>query len=62
MRVVSAVVGIVGQKHVAGIDIVGEHLDQILYGERRAEKLVGQADRDRDRGAVRAPDADRQVL
>ena len=40
MRVVSAVVGIVGQEDVAGMDVIFEHLDQFLDRKRRAEKLV----------------------
>src|ERR1700690_166759 len=62
MAVVTAMVGIVGQKHVPGIDVIGKQFNQILYGERRAEKLYGQTDRDRNCGAIRAPDATRHVL
>ena len=62
MRCVSAMIGIVGQEHVAGMNVALEHLDQFLDGIGRPEMLIGQADGNGDGRAVGAPDADGEIL
>ena len=62
VAIVAAVIGIVGQEDVAGVDVAGEIANQILDGERGAEELHRQAGRNGDGSAIGAPDADGQIL
>src|ERR1039458_6439693 len=62
MAIEAAVIRIVGQEDVAGVDVAGEVANQILDGERRAKELHRQAGWNGDGRAIRAPDADGQVL
>ena len=62
VAVVAAVVGIVGEDHVAGVQVVLELLADRLDGELRAEELARQAFGHGHRRPVGEPDADRQVL